>query len=413
MSLLQGGDGMHQVLLRDVVDAIRGAATDRASRRWSSRPTAFPVPAWPSSRRSPRRSTFPPDGQEGAPGASHFDQAQYHLAAHADEVFLNPDGYVLLTGFGRYPTYFKGLFDQVGVKMQVFRVGTYKSFVEPYTRSDMSPEDREATRSTSTPRGRPIRPTSPRPARRPAPGLARYVGERPPCWPPPVAMRRDGPRRRLRGWPQERRRMARLRRGLFGPPTTARASSTWIWPPTSAACARRRPIRPQGRRGGGPGGHRRRRAAAGVVGGDTVAGLIRQAREDDAVKAGAARRQPGGSATASEVIRRELELTRKAGKPGGLDGFGGGLGGYWISMAADECGPARPPSPARSASSRCCRISGPIGKLGLAVDGVGTTPLAGGLDPRRPSTRRSPACSSRASSTATSASWAWWARPAR
>lgn len=125
----------------------------------------------------------------------------------------------------------------------------------------------------------------------------------------------------------------------------------------------------------------------GSVGGDSVAALIRQAREDDAVKAVVLRvDSPGGSATASEVIRRELELTRRAGKPVLVSmGSVAASGGYWISMAADEVW-ASPTTLTGSIGifAMLPDLSGPFGKLGLAVDGVGTTPLAGGVDPRRP-----------------------------
>ena len=125
----------------------------------------------------------------------------------------------------------------------------------------------------------------------------------------------------------------------------------------------------------------------GVVGGDSVAGLIRQAREDDAIKAVVLRiDSPGGSATASEVIRRELALTRKAGKPVVVSmGSVAASGGYWIAMAADEVW-ASPTTITGSIGifAMLPDLSGPMAKLGLTVDGIGTTPLAAGLDPRRP-----------------------------
>ncbi|MBL8452947.1 MAG: signal peptide peptidase SppA, partial [Zoogloea sp.] len=126
---------------------------------------------------------------------------------------------------------------------------------------------------------------------------------------------------------------------------------------------------------------------SGVVGGDTVAGLIRQAREDKSVKAVVLRvDSPGGSATASEVIRRELELTRQAGKPVVVSmGSVAASGGYWISMAADEVWAGRSTlTGSIGIFAMLPDLSGPMNKLGLAVDGVGTTPLSGGLDPRRP-----------------------------
>ena len=75
--------------------------------------------------------------------ADSYPQAQYYLAAHADEVYLHPQGMVLLEGFGRWRNFYKDGLDRLGVKMHVFRVGEYKSAVEPFLRNDMSPEAKE------------------------------------------------------------------------------------------------------------------------------------------------------------------------------------------------------------------------------------------------------------------------------
>src|SRR5690606_35628569 len=77
---------------------------------------------------------------------------------------------------------------------------------------------------------------------------------------------------------------------------------------------------------------------AGVAAGDSFARLIREAREDEAIKALVLRiDSPGGSAWASELIRRELELTRQAGKPviASMSSVAAS-GGYWIATGADE-----------------------------------------------------------------------------
>ncbi len=74
-----------------------------------------------------------------------FNQAQYYLAAHANEVWLNPMGTVDVHGFAVFKLYIKELIDKLDVNMHIFRVGTYKSAIEPLIRNDMSPADREAT----------------------------------------------------------------------------------------------------------------------------------------------------------------------------------------------------------------------------------------------------------------------------
>ena len=129
------------------------------------------------------------------------------------------------------------------------------------------------------------------------------------------------------------------------------------------------------------------REPAGVVGGDTFAELIRAVRNDGQVKALVLRiDSPGGSAWASEVIRRELELTRKAGKPviASMSSVAAS-GGYWIAAGADEIWAA----PATLTGSigifaMFPEFSEPLQRLGINIDGVATAPLAGALDPRRP-----------------------------
>jgi protease-4 len=126
---------------------------------------------------------------------------------------------------------------------------------------------------------------------------------------------------------------------------------------------------------------------AGRIGGDTMANLLVRAREDDKVKAVVIRIDSGGgSATASEVISREIELTRQGGKPVFVSmGSIAASGGYWIAAPADQIW-ATPTT-----------ITGSIGifgafptfekslkSLGITSDGVGTTKLSDAFDPSRP-----------------------------
>jgi len=77
----------------------------------------------------------------------YYTQGQYYLASFDDAVYMHPMGQVLLTGFGAFQNYYKDLLDRLKVKVHVFRVGAYKAAVEPYTRTDMSAEAREANRA--------------------------------------------------------------------------------------------------------------------------------------------------------------------------------------------------------------------------------------------------------------------------
>ena len=86
---------------------------------------------------------FRSSGKKVVAHATSFLQEQYYVAAAADEIYLDPMGLVAIDGYERYRTYYKDLFDKLGVEMNLFRVGAYKSAAEVYVRTDMSPEDRE------------------------------------------------------------------------------------------------------------------------------------------------------------------------------------------------------------------------------------------------------------------------------
>ena len=75
-----------------------------------------------------------------------YTRDQYYLAAQADDVFMHPMGLVLVDGYSRFLPYYKSLLDKVYVDYNVWTVGEYKSFVEPITRDDMSPQDEEASK---------------------------------------------------------------------------------------------------------------------------------------------------------------------------------------------------------------------------------------------------------------------------
>ena len=87
---------------------------------------------------------FRASGKPVIASADFYSQQAYYLAAHADEVYMHPDGLLILPGFGAYQNYFKEAIDKLRIDWNVFRVGTHKSFVEPYMRTDMSDEDRSA-----------------------------------------------------------------------------------------------------------------------------------------------------------------------------------------------------------------------------------------------------------------------------
>ena len=87
---------------------------------------------------------FKSSGKKIIAVGDQFSQAQYYLASHADNVWLNPKGWLLFEGFNSYQMYFKTALEKLSINQHIFRVGTYKSAVEPFMRDDMSPAAKEA-----------------------------------------------------------------------------------------------------------------------------------------------------------------------------------------------------------------------------------------------------------------------------
>ncbi|ATE61910.1 signal peptide peptidase SppA [Thauera sinica] len=334
-------------------------------------------------------AAFKASGKPVLARGDDYDQAQYYLASVADEVHLSPDGFVLLRGLARYGMYFKDALDKLGIKVHVFRVGEYKSFAEPFTRNDMSEEDRIASRDLLEGLWTLFR-DDVGASRKLADGaLDAYVdGYRDAL----AATRGDAARAALDAGLVDRlstrdqwrdRLVERVGRDAEGKDFRRIELDAYL-----VAVRRARPaageriavIVAQGSIIDGE-------EPAGVVAGDTYARLIRKAREDDSVKAVLLRiDSPGGSAFASELIRRELELTREAGKPvvASMSSVAAS-GGYWIAAGADEIWAA----PATLTGSIGIfalfpEIAEPLKRLGVSVDGVATAPLAAAFDPRRP-----------------------------
>ena len=139
------GDSQPQTLVQDIVDAL-----DKA--KYDDRITAvhLELSALGSSgldklhRIAAAIDSFKESGKPVVATADFLTQQGYYLAVRADELYLNPDGVVFLQGYGAYRTYYKDAIDLLRIDWNVFRVGTHKAAYEPYTRMDMSPEDRES-----------------------------------------------------------------------------------------------------------------------------------------------------------------------------------------------------------------------------------------------------------------------------
>lgn len=270
--------------------------------------------------------------------ADSYSQRGYFLAAHASEVYLHPMGAVELTGLGGHRSYYKALFEKIGVDAHVLRAGKYKNAGETYSASGPSPETLEADKALLDPLWR-LYAGAVEKARKLAPGALDQGLER-----LPALMAAAG------GNVAQVALQARLvdklisedqwRALLIERGASDDGGKTWRRVALGEYLARQKS--PSGGDAIGivvaEGGIVDGEAHAGRVGGRSTAALIRSAREDKSVKALVLRvRSPGGSAFASEQVRRELQLTREAGKPVVVSmGDVAASGGYWISLAADE-----------------------------------------------------------------------------
>jgi protease-4 len=322
--------------------------------------------------------------------ATLYSQRDYYLAAHADRVYLHPMGLILLTGFGAYQNYYRTALESLKVRVHIFKVGSYKSALEPYTRDDMSAFDREA--NTALLAALWGRYTADVAACRGigAAAVDDYVGRLPAHL---AAAGGDAARvavelRLVDGLKTADEVDAELAALVGTDPQTHKPRQVGLLDYLAAVRREKKPsgadkvavVVAQGmiRDGLQP---------PGSIGGESLSSLIRRAREDRAAKALVVRiDSPGGSAFASELIRREIELTRLSGKPVVVSMSSvAASGGYWIASAADEIW-AYPTT-----------VTGSIGifgafptfeeslkALGIRNDGVGTTPLADAFNPFRP-----------------------------
>ncbi|MGD9182324.1 MAG: signal peptide peptidase SppA [Desulfobacterales bacterium] len=322
----------------------------------------------------------------------YFNQHQYYLAAHADKLYLNPMGGVVLHGFGLYRKYYRAALDKLKIQFHVFKAGTYKSAVEPFLRDSMSRYAKEANRAwlnilwdyykivVTQKRG--LNPQS----------LDDYINNI-----PDHLAKADGDAAVMAlnlGLVDELKTRDEVREELIERVGKDKDDPTFkqiafdkylrhIRPALKESAAHHDKIGVIVASGVIMDGEQ----PAGRIGGDTMADLVVRAREDDQIKALVVRVDSGGgSATASEVIRREIELTSQAGKPVFVSmGSIAASGGYWMAAPADQIW-ATPTT-----------ITGSIGiwgafptfekslkSLGITSDGVGTTKLSDAFDPSRP-----------------------------
>ena len=312
--------------------------------------------------------------------ATGYTNDSYQLASAASEVWLNPLGAVLVSGPGGTNLYYKGLFDKLGVTANVYRVGTYKSAVEPYTRNDMSPEAKENYLALGQAMLESWR-QSVKQARPKAdvdlflkdlPGAVNAAGG---------DMAQAALKAGLVDKIGERRDFEARLTELGGTDTKTGYKSIKL----TSYIADKVDQKPTGPIGVVTiaGDIVDGKASGGTAGGETIANAIEDAVRKDDIKALVVRvDSPGGSVLASERIRQALLQAKDHKIPVVVSmGSVAASGGYWVSTPADYIY-AEPSTITGSIGvfGIIPSFQGTLQKLGVGADGVKTTPLAGEPD---------------------------------
>ena len=378
------GVNIGESLLKDLVDAIRAAADDDRIEALVLDPTGLTGGGLSKLQElADEIIRFKESEKPVIAIGDSFTRDQYYLAAHADEIYMNPMGIVWISGYSRYLSYFKSAIDNLYIDFHVWTVGEYKSFVEPFSRDDMSPEDRESSEvflgalwdayqaDVTAARGLE------------GDALQRFADDT-----VGLLAAAGGDTARLAldfGLVDELLTRDEIRNrldGLVGEPDDdeyetigtseylAAAEATEENPDADDEIA---VIVASGSILDGT-------QPPGSIGGDSTAATIRRAIEEDDVKALVLRVDSGGgSAFASEIIQRELQVFRESGRPVVVSMSSvAASGGYWISMGADEIW-ASPTTITGSigVGATIPTFSRSLDRIGVHVDGVGTTRLSG------------------------------------
>jgi protease-4 len=382
-----------ETLLRDVVDAIEAAKGDERIKI-----IVLDLSNLSTSGLSKLQEIgaalrdFRGSGKRVVVAADSLDQTQFYLAAQAGEVYLDPLGLVYVDGFSYYRMFLKDAIDKLGVDVNVFRAGTFKSYTDQFSRSDMAPSEREESSvwlqalwnsySQDVTRARSLTPNA----------LNEYVADAPAAL---TAVNGDAAKlamqRGLVTALKSRRQLADDLKGIVGEDADTHSFNSVGMSQYLSAVRPKHGLGPKSDTRVGIvvaageilDGHQ----PPGKIGGESTADLLRQARYDKAVKAVVLRvDSPGGSMFASELILREVQALRKAGKPVVVSmSTYAASGGYYISAAANQIF-ASPTTLTGSIGvfSVVPTFQRTLEKIGVKVDGLGTTPLAGSLRLDRP-----------------------------
>ncbi|WP_421272381.1 signal peptide peptidase SppA [Aeromonas taiwanensis] len=376
-------DQPSEIVLSDLLWAIRSAGDDDRIKALVIKPQGLQGASLSKLQEvASAIDDFKESGKPVIAMADYYGQGAYLLAAHADHVLLNQSGAVLIEGLGVYQTYFKSALEKLNVTPHVFKVGTYKSFVEPYTRDEMSPESKEANQRwldqlwqsyvTDVAEQREIEPDAVAPNKDRFLELLRKAGGNAANYAldnglvDQLATRDEMTQAVIKevgeaedhGW-----KGVGLKEYLAAIPEQYPQSGKDEVGLILASGAIMDGVQP-----------------AGTIGGDSLSDLLAEARRDDQVKAVVLRvDSPGGSAFAAEQIRAELLALKQAGKPVVISmGSYAASGGYWISADADKIF-ASPTTLTGSIGvfGMFATIEKALSQYGVHTDGVGTTDFVG------------------------------------
>jgi protease-4 len=377
-----------ETLLRDVTDAIAAAKSDsRIKLIVLDVDEMGPSGLSKLQEISAELRDFRASGKRVIAAGDSFSQSQYYLAAQAGEVYLDPMGEVSINGFSYYRMYYKDAIEKLSVDLNVFRAGTFKSYTDQFSRNDMAPSEREETsvwleslwsaytQDVTRARSLPVGALKDFIAAQPA-SLQAVNGD----------MAKMALQRGLVTALKSRRQVADDLKGLVGEDERNHSFNS-IGMIQYLSSVRSKHVL-KGKSDARVGivvasgeifdGHQ----MAGAIGGESTSNLLREARYDNAVKAVVLRvDSPGGSEFASEKILREVQALRKAGKPVVVSmSTYAASGGYYIAAAANQIF-ASPTTITGSIGvfSYIPTFQRTLEKLGVKVDGIGTTPLAGDL----------------------------------
>jgi protease IV len=382
------GTTASETLLKDILDAIVAAKTDSRIKL-----IVLDLDSMGGAGLSKLQEIgaalrdFRASGKRVIAAADSLDQTQYYLAAQAGEVFLDPMGEVYLDGFAYYRMYYKEGIDKLGIDFNIFRAGTFKSYTDEYSRSDMAPSDREESSVWLQVMWNAYTQDVTRARSLPANAIADYIAGQPASL---QAVNGDMAKMALqRGLVtalKSRRQVADDLKGIVGEDEDSHSFTSVPMRQYLSSVRAKRVLKPKSDPKVGiivaAGDMYDGRQPAGSIGGDSTSELLREARYDDSVKAVVLRvDSPGGSEFAAEKIAREVQALRKAGKPVVVSmSTYAASGGYYIASGANQIF-ASPTTLTGSIGvfSVIPTFQRSLEKLGIKVDGIGTTPLAGDM----------------------------------